>query len=99
MEKRLFEIPKLAEFFDGVDETIGKYRARRGREFTKEDMLWAREELLECLQGLDYIDLKILYYVLHLQSVYKMQAFTFLRKLYEAENGGEDFIDRIFLCR
>ncbi len=105
MKEKVFSIPKLTEFFDDLDNYIENYQKNKRKNIQKENLVWAREELWKCLEGLDQGDLKIIYYIHHLKSVYKLQALTFLRELYKAENQpkaesqGKQFRDYIFICR
>ena len=105
MEEKVFSIPKLTEFFDDLDNYIENYQKNKRKNIKKENLVWAREELWKCLEGLDQGDLKIIYYIHHLKSVYKIQALSFLKELYKAENrwiaesNGEEFRDYIYICR
>lgn len=105
MKERTFSIPKLTEFFDSLDNHIEVYPKGRRKNIQKENLVWAKEELWKCLEELDKRDLKIIYYIHHLKSVYPLQALTFLKTLYKAENRwtaeskGKEFLDYIFICR
>lgn len=104
MKERTFSIPKLTEFFDSLDNYIENYQKNKRKNIKKENLVWAREELWKCLERLDKRDLKIIYYIHHLKSVYPLQALTFLKTLYKAENRlcaeskEKEFLDYIFIC-
>ena len=103
MEQETFEMPKIAELFERLNERIENFYGYK-KKIKKEDIVMAKNELYDSLCNLEPIDLKIIYYIHHLKSIYPVQFYTFLRRIYKAENAweaiakGEEFIDFIFSC-
>lgn len=86
-------LPKMVDLFTRLDRNILYFNCYRWEENTTKEALSAKKDaLLETLQGLQGSDLIILYYIKHLDGLWKSKTLEALQNWYRAECAGKNLL-------
>ena len=86
IEEKFAIMPKLAEYFVNIERLLRYYNCYEWEEgVTKEAVIVKRDALLETLARLNAYDLKILYYIRHLEGWRGGKFYRLLRELYQKQ--------------
>ena len=86
MEEILVGIPNLLNYFQNMEQTIMKVRRnKKNPRLTKENLIKKREELLATIQSLTIRDLKVIYYIYHLDGVNITSIYYTLKRIYQSQ--------------
>ena len=86
IEEILVGIPHLLEYFQNMEQTIKKVRRnKKNSRLTKENLIKKRDALLETIQSLTIRDLKIIYYIYHLDGIDLMSIYYTLRRIFQKQ--------------
>jgi hypothetical protein len=79
------ELPNLRGIFNHLDRRIRYYKTYKDTEETRDQTIRERDALLKTVQKLTSVDLKIIYYLYHINGFSRYNLVQALQKEYRAQ--------------